>query len=94
MYASLNAFTTTQHATALPTGCGSSALYGCLVNAQWYVIQQIGVTDLDGSGASIYGAAYQGSEFRGVAPAPRSCSTTGQQFRALGAPEAEEEETA
>jgi hypothetical protein len=95
LYASTNAFETAQYATALPVNCDFSSSVGCLRDVKWYVIQQIGVGD-SGSTGSVYGYstpfspdayAYKGSEYRGVAPAPRSCSTTGQQFRALGEPE-------
>ena len=55
---------------------------------KWYLVVQIGVGDAtmagpagsvlfggSASGASLEGAQYMGSEFRGIAPAPRTCTS-------------------
>ena len=63
---------------------------------KWYLVVQIGVGDAamagaagsvlyggSASGASLLGALYMGSEFRGIAPAPRTCTSTAVNFREL-----------
>jgi len=99
MYASTNAFETKKYedmgGVSYPAGCGGAGPNSvqCLRDVQWYIIQQIGVGDslMSGTaGSSLYG--YKLTEYRGVAYAPRACAATGATFRALAAPEAEDEE--
>jgi len=95
MYASINAFTTAQYGAGFPAGCGAGSVQ-CLRDVKWYIIHQIGISPesvMSGSaGSALYGSSYKGSEYRGVAYAPRACAATGATFRALSAPEAEDEE--
>lgn len=87
------------YASSTTTLYASLNAFDSATSVSWYIVQKIGVGESaplgQAGGSAVYGSSYLGSEYRGVAYAPRSCSATGQTFRALAAPaKAEEEETA